>query len=421
MSKRITSQFFIALLCLLPILGMAQNQPNIQLNPEVVQSQLIIQYDGLTFEQIKTLEERLRELGGVEIDRCNCERSIAIWQFGSPAAAAAAAEEDVDVDGTSKPIKTVADVDGNEFIEVAPRGLSKGFELQFEQLPSLKKSILVYLIDSGLTTKHLPNRDNLMSNAPNYACSRVKSAGYNYAYPPRIHGNFNDKNGHGTFGYRAITRGLSKNIKVVPLKVFNKDGEGTLFGLICAMYHAIDNGADIVNVSAGYQGKDNEILRKAVEEANTANIFIVAAAGNDKKNIDKAPQYPAVYARDFPNVISVASIDLQNGQLGNCSNYGKKTVTMSAPGERICGYNHKGEKVIQSGTSMATFYVTRHLAVWLSNKATPISNAESARNAFLGEQDGGCLNTKTSSGTCLKVSSSECRVSPFKVFALPFN
>lgn len=385
------------------------------LNEEVVQSQIIIDYDLYTPESIIILQNLLNSLGGVETERCNCERGIAVWQFDSDEAARDALTE---IDNRSDTIETVAEVDdndgvdGNELISLVLGNPMFGFELRPEQVPAARQDVLVYLIDSGLNTDHLPNRNNLLNSAPTYNCTDVSGEGYNYEDPPRINSNFDDENGHGTFGYRAITRGLSSRIKVVPLKVFNEDGQGTLFGMICAIYHAIDNGADIVNISAGYQGEENRILKSAVKEAKDLGIFIVTAAGNDEKSIDTYRQYPAVYAKDFPNVISVASQNPANGKLGKCSNHGKQTVTMAAAGERICGYDHEGEKVIRSGTSIATFYVTRNLAIQLSTQAPSRTNPAATKNEFLGRQESNCLVDKTKEGKCLKVNAVPCSI-PF--------
>jgi len=386
----------------------------ISLNEAVVNNQIIIQYSELTAVQIAQIQAIFLSFGGVVVDECNCERSIAVWEFDNPQDAQDVEEalEELEIFGGTADLEKKAEVDGNELIIVELRRPLIGFELESSgRLPQTRRDVLVYLIDTGVDTDNLPfsERAHLSNPAP-VLCGNIESSGFNYQFPPNITGDFDDENGHGTFGYRAITKDVDNRIKVVPLKVFNKEGEGTLFGIICAIYHAIDNGADIINISAGYQGDKNSILEAAVKEAEDEGIFIVAAAGNDEKNVDTVPYYPAAFAKDHKNVISVASQNLGNDKLGKCSNYGKQSVTMSAPGEKICGYNHKGHRVILSGTSMAAFYVTRQLAVEIASRNRGDFNVGTARNKFLEKQKDNCLKNSTSSGRCLDVGSERCNI-----------
>ncbi len=384
----------------------------VPLNVETVNSQIIIQYSQLTAIQIAEINAILLSLGGVVVDECNCNRSIAVWQFGNPEDAAKAAEE-VETYGRTESLDEKADVDGNELILIKERRPLIGFELKSsETLPEARRNITVYLIDSGVDTDFLPanERNHLLRPAAPFLCGNLKSSGFNYQFPPNVTQDFDDENGHGTFGYRAITKDVSNRIKVVPMKVFDENGEGTLFSIICAIYHAIDNGADIINISAGYEGEENEILKNAVKEAGEAGIFIVAAAGNDEKDIDRTPYYPASFAKTHKNVISVASQNLKNDKLGKCSNHGEQSVTLSAPGENICGYNHKGHKVILSGTSMAAFYVTRELAIQMAARNPGSINVENVRNTFVNQQKSNCLKNSSKSGRCLDVDSEPCNI-----------
>jgi len=363
--------------------------------------------------QIAEINAIFLSFGGVVVDECNCKRSIAVWQFDNSEDAEKAAEE-VEIYGRTEDLDEEIEADGNELILLKERRPLIGFELKSSgTLPEARRNITVYLIDSGLDTDNLPQneRNHLLRPTAPFLCGNLKSSGFNYQFPPNVTQDFDDENGHGTFGYRAITKDVSNRIKVVPLKIFDENGEGTLFSIICAIYHAIDNGADIINISAGYESEDeNKILKDAVKEAGEADIFIVAAAGNDENDIDRTPYYPASFAKTHKNVISVASQNLRNDKLGNCSNYGKQSITLSAPGENICGYNHKGHKVILSGTSMAAFYVTRELAIQMAARNPGSINVENVRNTFVNQQKSNCLKNSTKSGRCLEVDSEPCNI-----------
>ena len=385
----------------------------VPLNVETVNSQIIIQYSQLTAIQIAEVQAILLNLGGVVVDECNCKRSIAVWQFDNAEDAEAAAEAIEIYSGTGDLQKKV-EADGNELILLELRRPLIGYELMSSgTLPEARRNITVYLIDSGVDTDFLPanERNHLLRPAAPFLCGNLKSSGFNYQFPPNVTQDFDDENGHGTFGYRAITKDVSNRIKVVPLKVFDKNGEGTLFSIICAIYHAIDSEADIINISAGYQSNTpNTILKDAVKEAEEAGIFIIAAAGNEKADIDDKPYYPASFAKTHKNVISVASQNLKNDKLGKCSNHGEQSVTLSAPGEKICGYNHKGHKVILSGTSMAAFYVTRELAIQMASKTPGSINVENVRNTFVNQQKSNCLKNSSKSGRCLDVDAEPCNI-----------
>jgi len=381
----------------------------VPLNLETVDRQIIIQYDQLTLPELNSIQAILTNLGGVIVDECNCNRFIAVWQFDDPDAAqqAQALLEELDIFTDTVNADKKATVDGNELIGVELRHPPTGFELEPNATPEVAaRNVLVYLIDSGLNTTPLSQQElgHLLNKAPQL-CGDFDSQGFNYEFPPNITADFEDENCHGTFGYDAITKGTSNRIKVVPLKVFNKDGDGTLFGIICAIYHAIDNKGDIINISAGYQSdKENAILKSAVKEADSLGIFIVTAAGNEGDDVDTNAYYPAAFGADatLDYFISVASQNVRTGDLGDNSNFGQSSITMTGPGEKIFGKNHKGQPVVASGTSMAAFYVTRQLAIHISKQNSGDADPK-AREDFLDEQDQNCLNGTTISGTCLDI------------------
>jgi subtilisin family serine protease len=127
-----------------------------------------------------------------------------------------------------------------------------------------------------------------------------------------------------------------------------------------AIRYAVDNGAQIINMSFG---KAFSPQRPAVEEAfkyaASKNVLLVHAAGNESKNLDVADNFPASFYINktaVPNLLTVgASGPRDNSQLtANFSNYSKKAVDVFAPGVGIMSTLPASTYGKESGTSMAS-------------------------------------------------------------------
>ncbi len=94
-----------------------------------------------------------------------------------------------------------------------------------------------------------------------------------------------DTNGHGTQVAGVIaadgqTKGIAPKAKILAYKV-SENGEGVSSELIIkAIEKAIEDGADIINISLGVN-KTNTKIERAVSHALDKEIFVVTAAGND--------------------------------------------------------------------------------------------------------------------------------------------
>jgi len=246
-------------------------------------NEIMVEFDNPTTTQFYE-NELLYPNAGWVADTCNCNRELYLWKFLNTADAMAALLE---IDQKKQTIRDRDnDVDGgfNNTINIGDAnngGVSH--EVLSNMAGSYPDDVSIFLLDTGLDETGLTNTPYLMPNAPIDNCYSVNPAsGYNYM-GTTINNNYMDEQGHGTFGFRSITDELSQqpnNINVVPLKIFNENGEGNLFDLTCAIYHAIDHNADIINISAGYRGQPSGILEKAINAARVNGIFICTAAGN---------------------------------------------------------------------------------------------------------------------------------------------
>jgi len=348
----------------------------------VVYNQIMMQFDN-DASRIFYENEYLYPNSGLIQENCSCNRGLYLWQFPDDTVALQilldintkreSQENEPDVDGGSNNIFDLG-VSNNSGTAWSWAGDYEGFTYQ--------DSVRIFMLDSGLDESNWGASTYLLPDAPKDSCYDISASGYSYTNSDPLAPfttNYMDSLGHGTFGFRSIVEGLDDygmDIKAIPLKVFEQSGRGTLFDFICALYHAIDHNADVINISAGYRGQPSEILAEALQLAQQKGIFIVTAVGNDSENIDSIPQFPAyfsgmTYEREvgdtiqnipYDNVISVASINAEDS-LSVFSNYGINNTTLVAYGENMSGYGVGGVGVLSSGTSMSTFYVTRELAV----------------------------------------------------------
>jgi len=199
-----------------------------------------------------------------------------------------------------------------------------------------------------------------------------------------------DSHGHGThisgiIGAAAANgiggTGVCPNVSIMPLKYYDNGSAGynNLNNTVRAIQYAVKMGAHIINYSGG--GSDpSPAERKAIAEAQTTGILFVAAAGNEGRNNDRIPYYPASYG--FDNIISVASLNKKN-ELLDSSNYGK-TVHVAAPGYMIYSTLPESKFGVMTGTSQATAFVTGVAALLVSQfDDDPRKHYKEVRQAIL--------------------------------------
>lgn len=180
-----------------------------------------------------------------------------------------------------------------------------------------------------------------------------------------------DGHGHGTHCAGVIgashnnvgIAGVMANVKIVGIKFLSDKGSGETIDAISAIDYAIKRGVQVMSNSWGGGDKEQSLL-DAITAAEQAGITFVAAAGNESNNNDSTPSYPANY--DVSNVISVGSYT-SAGARSSFSNYGLKTVHVTAPGSNILS-TYKGSYANLSGTSMATPHVSGVVGLLLSQE-----------------------------------------------------
>ncbi|MCB9759006.1 MAG: S8 family serine peptidase [Alphaproteobacteria bacterium] len=181
-----------------------------------------------------------------------------------------------------------------------------------------------------------------------------------------------DDHGHGTHVAGTIAQatnnaagvaGVAPEVTIVPYKVLNGMGFGSSDGIAAAVDEAVDQGAQVINLSLG--GGHSAVLHKAVNEAVARGVVVVAAAGNTGRRGVGCPGH----AEDVIGVSAVGPDDTR----AFYSTYGPG-VEIAAPGgdtrqadggvlqDTIDGKGGHAYRAFQ-GTSMATPHVAGAAAV----------------------------------------------------------
>lgn len=243
--------------------------------------------------------------------------------------------------------------------------------------------VVVAVLDTGVSLSHPDLAANLIAG---YDCVD------NDPLPE-------DLNGHGTHVAGIISAvsnngvgiaGVAWNVKIMPVRVLDADGGGYTSDIVEGIHWAVNHGANVINMSLGYQGLSagspgTATLMAAIDNAIQHGVTVIAAAGNSNSSV----AFPANYAP----VIAVAALD-QTGTRASYSNFGPE-IDLSAPGGGVPNTQNESEWASKtifstylnsdyaylSGTSMAAPHVAGVAALLYSWGITNPSDVESVLKA----------------------------------------
>jgi len=159
-------------------------------------------------------------------------------------------------------------------------------------------NVIVAVLDTGVAYEdYEQSRNKKYYLAPDLAETTFVQ-GYDFINQDE---HANDDNGHGTHVTGTIAQntnnylgiaGIAFNTAIMPVKVLDKNGSGTVADIADGIIFATDNYAHIINLSLG--GEQPSItLENACEYAYNRGVLIVASSGND--GLANMVCYPAVY------------------------------------------------------------------------------------------------------------------------------
>lgn len=260
------------------------------------------------------------------------------------------------------------------------------------------RDVVVAVLDSGVDLDHPDVVRNLWTNPGETAGNGVDDDGNGYVDDvrgwdfvqddntpePNRGGAYSDDGvAHGTViagligavGNNGIgVTGVAWKVRIMSLRILDDVGSGESADARRAIRYAIENGADVINLSfTGYEV--DTAFEETVNEAYVAGIPVVAAVGNQTGgglDVDETPVYPACFEGDKADwVIGVAATD-QDDKKAEFSNYGSNCTEISAPGVDMFGLMYQNDQWADfssyyqgewAGTSVAAPLVTGAVAL----------------------------------------------------------
>jgi subtilisin family serine protease len=154
-------------------------------------------------------------------------------------------------------------------------------------------------------------------------------------------------------------KGVADNVKIMTIRCV-PNGDERDKDVANAIKYAVDNGAEIINMSFGkpYSPEKNWV-DEAVKYAESKGVLLVSAAGNENEDIDQHVHYPTRILKsgtEVKNWITVGASNFEDGESlpADFSNYGKKGVDVFAPGVAIYSTVPGSKYEEKQGTSMAS-------------------------------------------------------------------
>ncbi len=283
-----------------------------------------------------------------------------------------------------------------QFAEVADFGGSLDWSLNAIRAPEVWQAgytgqgVTVAVVDAGVDWSHPDLAENIWKNPNEIPGDGIDND--NNGFIDDVTGwDFveNDANPystttHGTHVAGTIaslhngvgSTGVAHDATIMPIRVLG-GRFGSYSDVARGIRYAVDNGADIINLSLG--GAPSGPVYEALRHAANNDVFVAAASGNAAL---PRPVFPARRSIQFTNVISVGAYTASE-EMASFSNgaIAARDVQVDAPGKRIFSTFPDARYGLKSGTSMAAPQVSGIAALMLS--ANPDLSASQLRDLMV--------------------------------------
>lgn len=206
--------------------------------------------------------------------------------------------------------------------------------------------VVVAVIDTGVQLTHPELAGHLTA-------TRIDFVDGDNVPEDEFSGGNNYGAGHGTH-VAGIIHLVAPQAQIMPIRVLDTDGRGYSFAVGEAILFAVENGANVINLSLGMRESSSGFLEDIIDEAAQQGVVVVAAAGNLN---DTHKQLPAA----AKCALGVTAIDA-NRVKADFASYGD-WVSLAAPGVGIYSTLPVNGYGSWSGTSMAAPFVAGQAAL----------------------------------------------------------
>lgn len=253
---------------------------------------------------------------------------------------------------------------------------------------SMGNNIIVAVLDSGVAYRN----GGGFAQAPDLSATSF-IPGYDFVNDDSFP---DDDNRHGTHIAGIIAQstnnltggsGVAPGCTLMPIKVLDDTGAGDVADIVDAIYFAVNNGAQIINMSYGFVTSPSASEEEAINYAVSQGVTIICSAGNEATN-------EAHYPSSYDATICVTAARYDHSFADSYSNYGVD-VDICAPGgdlgedvngdgypDGIYQQTHNGVDFKEfnfyfaEGTSCASAFVSGLAALILARAGRPLSPTE---------------------------------------------
>ncbi len=192
-------------------------------------------------------------------------------------------------------------------------------------------------------------------------------------------------------------KGVAPAAKIMPVRVLDADGRGTVSRIVAGILWAADHGADVANMSLGGgfakagNGRYVAAINRTLAYAGQKGMLVVVAAGNESENLDANGNEMKTYCSAV-HVLCVSSVGPAAAG-GNpdapayYTNFGRSSVDVAGPGGNADAAHGFALSPWPWGSDVASWvwsYCTKTLVAGFAADGTPLLTACAAGNRLSG-------------------------------------
>lgn len=231
---------------------------------------------------------------------------------------------------------------------------------------------VVAVLDTGVDSSHPALAGRVVAGGYNFVDGNDVTDDVGDGMDTDGDGDIDELTGHGTFVAGLITL-VAPDARILPVRVLDGDGNGDEWMLTRGIYHAIDRGVEVINLSLG-STYDTVSVKQAILDAALKGIVIVSSAGNCRRSDprefpamdDIGLEDPVVPLIEIEGALGIAATNPDDVK-ADFSNFNRR-LFLCAPGDTadgpldparaIVGILPQSEYGAWEGTSFATAFTT---------------------------------------------------------------